>query len=251
MLTEHDVEFFRENGYLLPGRQLFSAEKLGAARGDLQRAPGRQGRQALRRAGHAALPRRAAARVPAVRRGARHRRAADRARHRAVVEPLHLQGPVHRARDAVARGQRVLERPVQRLRRHRHHLARAGEPQHPRERLHAGRARHPPDVRGLRVRPGRHDRSRPSTPRSRRSTRNKAVDFELQRGEFSHARRADRPRRQGQHQPDPAYRLHDALLPVLGGDVRQRDQRGLEDLAGTRRGPGRQHLRERRARAAR
>ncbi|HEY7042275.1 MAG TPA: phytanoyl-CoA dioxygenase family protein [Nocardioidaceae bacterium] len=29
MLTERDVEFFRTNGYLLPGRQMFSEEKLG------------------------------------------------------------------------------------------------------------------------------------------------------------------------------------------------------------------------------
>jgi ectoine hydroxylase-related dioxygenase (phytanoyl-CoA dioxygenase family) len=28
MLSEHDVELFRTNGYLLPGRQLFSADKL-------------------------------------------------------------------------------------------------------------------------------------------------------------------------------------------------------------------------------
>ena len=30
MLTENDVEFFRANGYLLPGRQMFSEEKLTA-----------------------------------------------------------------------------------------------------------------------------------------------------------------------------------------------------------------------------
>ena len=42
-----------------------------------------------------------------------------------VDEPLHLQGPVRRSRHAVARGQRVLERPAQRVRPHRHRLARA------------------------------------------------------------------------------------------------------------------------------
>ncbi|MCW2844093.1 MAG: phytanoyl-CoA dioxygenase family protein, partial [Nocardioides sp.] len=33
MLTEHDVEFFRANGYLLPGRQLFPEETLARLEG--------------------------------------------------------------------------------------------------------------------------------------------------------------------------------------------------------------------------
>ena len=86
------------------------------------------------------------------------------------------------------------------VRRHRHGLAGAGEPEHPRERLHAGHPGHPPRPAASRTYVPTDMTEQTFHAEIAEVDEDKAVDFELQRGEFSHARRPDRARRQGEHQ---------------------------------------------------
>ena len=123
MLTDDDVARFRADGYLLPGRQLFSPEKLDALEAIFNEHLADKGDKLSDELDTPALPRPAAAGLPAQRRGAGHGRAAGRAGHRPVDQPLHLQGAEGGPGHALARGLGVLERPVRHLRPDRHGLA--------------------------------------------------------------------------------------------------------------------------------
>ena len=239
MLTDDDVARFRADGYLLPGRQLFSPEKLDALEAIFNEHLADKGDKLSDELDTPALPRPAAAGLPAQRRGAGHGRAAGRAGHRPVDQPLHLQGPVGRPGHAVARGLGVLERPVRHLRPDRHGLAGAGGPSN----RENGCMRVIP---GSHLQGGFHDNYVPTdmTVQTFHAEipdvdESQAVDFELAARRVLAARRPDRARGQAQHQRHPPHRLHHALLPGVGEDDAGGAERGLEDLAGPRRGPRR------------
>ena len=186
-LTGADVAFFRENGYLLPRRQLLSEERLTRLERIFNEHLADKGDKLSDELD-----------TPHY----RDERLLDFLLSDEVldwIEPLvgpnialwssHFisKDPFTGRATPVARGQRVLGGPLRRLRQHRHHLARPGGRLSSREngcmRVIPGIA---PQRRLLRrLRADRHRPSRPSTPSLAEVDEAQAVYFELERGEFS------------------------------------------------------------------
>ena len=129
-LTAADVERFRADGYLLPRGQLFSPDKLDALEAIFNEHLAAKGDKLSDELDtpHFRDPRLLDFLLSdeVLDTG----RAAGRPGHRAVDQPLHLQGALHRPGHPLARGLRLLERSLRHLRPDRHGVAGAG-PQQP------------------------------------------------------------------------------------------------------------------------
>nr|WP_254638883.1 hypothetical protein [Cohnella sp. GbtcB17] len=124
VLTDNEVAFYRNEGYYLHKKPLFSPARFAELTAIFEDQLAQKGRQAVRRAEYAAFSRRAYALVFAELRSAELGRADHRSEYRTVVEPLYLQGPVCRPGYALAREFRLLERTAQLLRQYRDRMAR-------------------------------------------------------------------------------------------------------------------------------